>query len=51
MTGDDGSSRGVHKGGTRKGAPGKMSTEGGTVVESGRGQAGGRMFQAEGDTM
>lgn len=39
--GDDGSSRGMHKGGTGKGAPRKTSTEGGTVVESGRGQAGG----------
>lgn len=38
--GDDGSSRGMHKGGPGEGAPGKMSTEGGTVVESGRGQAG-----------
>lgn len=38
--GDDGSTGGMAKEGTGKGAPGKMSREGGTVVESGRGQAG-----------
>lgn len=31
--GGDGSTRGVHKGSTGKGAPGKMSREGDTVVE------------------
>lgn len=38
---DGGSTGGMYTGGTGKEAPGKMSREGGTVVESGRGQAGG----------
>lgn len=37
--GDDGSIRGMNRG-MGKGAPGKMSREGGTVAESGRGQLG-----------